>query len=105
VMAARREQDNFQLIVITHDEHFAHLIGEHWLVRANSGAGRVFRSCAGQEGGVGVSVWEAWQDNFLLVVFTHNEPIAHLIRTHLLAHTLAQGGDGLWSGDVAGQGG
>lgn len=27
VMAARREQDNFQLIVITHDEHFAHLIG------------------------------------------------------------------------------
>jgi hypothetical protein len=28
VMAARREQDNFQLIVITHDEHFAHQIGE-----------------------------------------------------------------------------
>jgi hypothetical protein len=28
VMAARREQDNFQLIVITHDEHFAHLIGK-----------------------------------------------------------------------------
>lgn len=27
LMAARREQDNFQLIVITHDEHFAHLIG------------------------------------------------------------------------------
>lgn len=27
VMAARREQDNFQLIVITHDENFAHLIG------------------------------------------------------------------------------
>jgi DNA repair exonuclease SbcCD ATPase subunit len=28
VMATRREQDNFQLMVITHDEHFAHLIGE-----------------------------------------------------------------------------
>jgi DNA repair protein RAD50 len=27
VMAARREQDNFQLIVITHDENFAHMIG------------------------------------------------------------------------------
>lgn len=27
VMAARREQDNFQLMVITHDEHFAHQIG------------------------------------------------------------------------------
>lgn len=26
-MASRREQDNFQLVVITHDEHFAHLIG------------------------------------------------------------------------------
>lgn len=27
LMVARREQDNFQLIIITHDEHFAHLIG------------------------------------------------------------------------------
>lgn len=27
VMQARREQENFQLIVITHDENFAHLIG------------------------------------------------------------------------------
>eukprot|EP00879_Flechtneria_rotunda_P018584 GHRR01019500.1.p1 GENE.GHRR01019500.1~~GHRR01019500.1.p1 ORF type:complete len:279 (+),score=89.57 GHRR01019500.1:83-919(+) len=27
VMATRQEQDNFQLIVITHDEHFAHMIG------------------------------------------------------------------------------
>lgn len=27
VMAARRGQDNFQLVVITHDEHFATLIG------------------------------------------------------------------------------
>lgn len=27
-MAARRGQDNFQLIIITHDENFAHQIGE-----------------------------------------------------------------------------
>lgn len=31
LMVARREQDNFQLIIITHDEHFAHLIGESLL--------------------------------------------------------------------------
>ncbi len=27
VLQARREQENFQLIVITHDEHFAKAIG------------------------------------------------------------------------------
>jgi DNA repair protein RAD50 len=36
-MASRSGQDNFQLLVITHDEHFAHLIGtrQHaeWLWR------------------------------------------------------------------------
>jgi hypothetical protein len=37
VMAARREQDNFQLIVITHDEHFAHLIGERTPTRRGCG--------------------------------------------------------------------
>jgi DNA repair protein RAD50 len=26
-MVSRREQENFQLIIITHDEKFAHLIG------------------------------------------------------------------------------
>jgi DNA repair protein RAD50 len=37
LMASRSGQENFQLLVITHDEHFAHLIGtrQHaeWLWR------------------------------------------------------------------------
>jgi len=36
-MVARREQDNFQLIIITHDEHFAHLIGESLLLMGELG--------------------------------------------------------------------
>ena len=31
IMEARKGQENFQLIVITHDERFAHLIGQRQL--------------------------------------------------------------------------
>ena len=34
VMLSRREQDNFQLIIITHDERFAHTIGTREQARA-----------------------------------------------------------------------